>query len=130
MTSSVKRKLALVYIEIIVAILTNANEHVTYLRSVFTLLRDAAITIKLKTCSFFGEMINQLGHVTGQRRLELPETTAEAVCERKEFTNQLELRSLLGRYNVLRRLVPKFLRVAAPLNKKITKRPAHVTPLS
>lgn len=46
---------------------------------------------------------------------------ADAIQDFKEPTTQWELCSFLGLRNVYRRFVPSFSRVAAPLNKLLTK---------
>lgn len=97
------------------------EEHIDHVRHVLTLLNNAGVTLKLKKFTFFMDTIDYLGHVIRLKRLEIANHTAEAIHGLRPPTSLTELRSFLGLFNVSRRFVPKFARLAAPLNKRLRK---------
>lgn len=111
----------LFYLDGIVIFLKNANKHMAHLAHVLTLLRDAAVTCKLRKSSYHVEKTNYLGHSTQLEGPELPETTTTAVHELKDPTPQAELRFLLCLRDMFCRFVPSFSKVGESLNRKLQK---------
>lgn len=87
------------------------------MREVLTLLQKAGITLKLKKCKFFDDQVEYLGHITHPSRLEVNPRNTGNLLNTQSPTNPTELRYFLGIYNVYKRFLPNFARVAASLNK-------------
>lgn len=104
--SSVKWQSALIYLCDIVVFSKNSDILIAQLQQVITLLQDRALTLKLKKCSFFKEMVNHLGQVTQLRRLELSKAITVAVRVLTDLLSHSELRPFLGFWNVLCRFIP------------------------
>lgn len=83
---SVKWKSALVYLDNTDVFSKTVWEHITYLRQVLTLLRDANVTVKFRKCPFFAKNINYLDHVIRRRRLKIAKTTTKAILELQDPT--------------------------------------------
>lgn len=102
-----------------VIFLRTPEELIDHVRQVLTLLYDAGVTLNRKKPEFSTNCIDYLGHVTRPARLEVSTRATDAICELKFLTTVTKLRSLSGLCLVFRQFVPKFARVAAPLNKKL-----------
>lgn len=76
---SVKKKHALVYLDDIVIFPNTSAEHVDDGRSLLTLLQDAGVTFKRKTCELFTSSIERLGRVIRSRRLEISFNASDVV---------------------------------------------------
>lgn len=61
---------ALAYLDHIVVVPKTVEQHFNHLQRVLTIVQDAGLIIKLKTCSFFAETIDYPGHVISLRKLE------------------------------------------------------------
>lgn len=62
-SSQMKWHSALVYLGDIIIFLRNADEHVSYARSVLSLLHKAGFTLNLENCNVSIEKIEYFGHV-------------------------------------------------------------------
>lgn len=112
---------ALVYSYDTVMYWRTPEEHIEYVRQVFTLLNEADVTHSLMKCEFFNNCMDYLGHVIRLERLEWSTRTIDAVRGLQHASNLTELRSFFGLCNVFRRFVPNLTPFAAPLNKKPQK---------
>lgn len=117
--SSAIWQLALLYLDDIVLFWEDANSYIAHLRQVLTLLWDAGVQLKLEKCSLFSEKMKYIGQFIRTGRLELAEVTTAAKRERKDATNQTEMRSILEKCSVFCRFVLNFSEVTAPYNKTL-----------
>lgn len=115
--ATVKWQFALAYLENIVIFSETPEEHIHHTQEILTLLKNAEVTLKLRKCQVFTEIIDCLGNVIRPRRIEIASYTKDAITGSQEPTNITEIRSFQGLCNVFGRLVPNFARLAAPLNK-------------
>ena len=119
--SGYRSRTCLVSLDDIIVFRKNAEEHIAHVREVLTVLKEAGLSLKLKKCKFFATSVDYFGHVTRPGQLEVATKNTEAVKRFKEPTTQTEQRSFLGLFNIYRRFVPKFARIAAPLNAFLKK---------
>lgn len=120
--STVKWRFALVYFDDIAVFSKSPEEYIEHVRHVFTLLSDAAITLKLKKRCFFTDTIDYLGGlIIRPRQLEIAPNTTVAIRGLEPPTSLTELRLFLGMCKEFRRFVPNFARIAAPLKKRLRK---------
>ena len=119
--SRVKWETALVYLDDVIVYSRTVTEHMAYVREVMRLLHTAGVSLKLAKCAFFDTSVTYLGHVVRPGRLEVERRNIIAMERARAPTNQTELRSFLRMYNVYRRFVQGFAKIAAPLNKKTGK---------
>lgn len=64
-----KWKTALVYLDDVIIYSRTVEEHLTHVRTVLDLLKEAGVTLKLRKCEFFGRSVDYLGHTISPGRL-------------------------------------------------------------
>lgn len=93
--SSVKWQSAIVLLDEVVIILKSPDKHIDHVRQVFLLLKDTAVTLKLKW-EQYTDCIDYLGHVIKPRCLQAISQTIEAVLDLQRLFNCKKLRSFLA----------------------------------
>ena len=88
---------------------------------ILTLLRRAAITLKLTKCSFFQLKVDYLGHVITPGKLSVATENTKSFAHAQFPHNTTQLRSFLGAANVYRRFVTGYSGIARPLNAMLRK---------
>lgn len=121
MSSSVKWQSDLVYPEYIIVLSETIEQHLNHVQCVLTVPKDTGVTFKLKKCSFFAENINHLGHVICPGKIEVVESTTDAIRQIRDPSTQTGIRVILRLFGVFRQLVISFLHVVALLNQKFCK---------
>lgn len=105
--SSVNCQFALVFPETIVIFWQTPCKHISRLRLVLSLLKKSDVTLNLRKCTFFTNMIHYSLHFPSGR-LEVASHTTDDICDLNTPTTETKLRSCVWLYNVLRRFVPSF----------------------
>lgn len=130
MLVTVWRQSALVYFDDIVIFSKSSQEHIGQVQKIFSLLRQARVTLKLKKYRFLFNKKDYNGHVVRPRSLDIASQTTDVIRGLKTPTNIMDLRSFSGLFNVFRRFVPIFASLAASKNPKLQKdQPKHFGPL-
>lgn len=119
------KPLTYVYLGDVVAFLKGANSHVAQLWKIPTVLWDAGVIVRL-TQVFFYWRINSPLHVIRPGRLELLRVRTAAICKLTNFTNLLELRSLLCFPIVCCRFIPDLTVLSASLNSMFQRAYPHL----
>lgn len=104
--ASVKWQCAIVYIDDVIIFTKTPKEHVKYIKEVFGLHMAAGMTLKLKSCHFFLELIDCLGQVIAPGKLKAEKTITEAIKSLRYPRDIYQMRYFLGLCNVYRRFVP------------------------
>ena len=91
-----------------------AGEHLDHLRQVFTHLRGAGLTVKIKKCQFGRPKVLYLGHLVGGRDLEPDPGKVQAV-EYPQPETKKDVRAFLGLVGYYRLFVPNFAAVTVPM---------------
>lgn len=105
------------YLDDIVIVSSNFEEHVSCLLRVLEKLRKANLTINLDKCEFFRSKLKYLGYVVDSNGLRTDPDKVEAILNYATPTNRKELKRFLGTATWYRRFVPNFSTIAGPLNK-------------
>lgn len=89
--------------------------------SIFRLIQETRMMLKLKNWFFPSDTISCLGNVTTFQRLFIATNTIDAICNLWYLMTASELRLFSGFCIVYRQFVLRFLRLLAPLNKTLKK---------
>ena len=112
-----------VYMDDILVMSKDIEEHETHLRKVFKILSDAKLKISLGKCDFFKKSIDFLGfNISKDGLLPTAEKTRD-ICEFAEPQDSHSLRRFLGLVNFYRKLVPGFSEVVYSLTELIKSMP-------
>ena len=115
-----------VYLDDIVIYSSTLEEHVEYLQTVLTKLREHKLYVKLEKCSFAQERIKFLGHIVKHGCIKMGQEKVKAIQEWQPPANVSELRSFLGLANYYRKFVEGYSRLASPLTELLKKGKPYV----
>ena len=111
----------MIYLDDVIILSRKTEDHFKHVEEILKTLHAAGVTLKLAKCDFFTRTVKYLGHVIKPGTLEVDATATEALKGLQHPRNQTELRSFLGLFNVYRRFVPSYSRIAAPLSDLLKK---------
>jgi RNase H-like domain found in reverse transcriptase/Reverse transcriptase (RNA-dependent DNA polymerase) len=114
-------KTYLVSLDDIIVFSKTPKEQMAHLDAVLHRPYCAGLTVNLKKCHFFKEIMDYLGHVIRPGQLSVAEKNTATLKNTKHPTTQTELRYFLGLCNVYRRFVRGFAKIEAPLNLLLRK---------
>lgn len=77
--SVVRWQFALLFLGDIIIFSKSSEKQTLHVRRALTLLTNAAVILKLKRCHLISEIIDSLGHVIRQKRLEIASHTMDAI---------------------------------------------------
>ena len=77
--SGYKWRTCLVYVDDIILFSKTKEDNLTNVREIFTILKDAGFSLKLRKCNFFTQPVCHLGHFIRPGKLELASKNAKAV---------------------------------------------------
>ncbi|BHF81929.1 hypothetical protein SprV_0802506400 [Sparganum proliferum] len=111
----------LVYMDDIIVLGKNFENHLANLRSVFLSLKQAGLTLKPSKCVFIRPRIKFLGHVVSATGVE---TDADKVRQIREWPTPSDatgVRSFLGLASYYRRFIKDYANITAPLHRLTQK---------
>ena len=108
--------IALVYLDDVIVVGKDFNEHVLNLREVFKRLRVNHLKLKPSKCKIFKKEVKSLGWNVGSKGLAIPEENVKALLERERPKSVKEVESFLGYVNYHRSHLQKLAQLA-PLYK-------------
>jgi hypothetical protein len=112
---SVIGKICLVYLIDIIIFSRSIEEHISNLKTVFSLLEEANLKLKLAKCKFLAQSVPYLGHVITAEGIKPDPSKIEALKNYKRPTTVREMQSFLGLASYYRRFFRKFLYDCPPV---------------
>lgn len=107
----------LVYLDDIIIVGRDFNEHLRNLKKVLEKLREANLKLNPSKCHLFRREVNYLGHIISADGVKTDPQKVSAVKEWSRPQNVHELRSFLGLCTYYRKFVKGFSLIARPLHK-------------
>jgi len=117
--SGLKWKVCLVYLDDVIILSANAEQHVKDNDPVLHRLREAGVTLNLEKCTWFSDEVEYIGHIDRPGQLHVHNKNFDSLKHAKFRTTKTHLKSFLGMCNVYRRFVKGFAKRAKPLNALI-----------
>ncbi len=111
----------LVYLDDIIVFSKTLDDHIRHLETVFKILAEAGLKLKLKKCDFLKEEINYLGHVVSRNGVSPNDAKIASIVNYPEPTTAKELSSFLGLASYYRKFIRAFAEKAHPLTKLTRK---------
>ena len=107
----------LVYLDDVIIIGRDFEEHLQNLSTILQKLREAGLRLKPSKCSFCQESVSYLGHIVSREGVSTdPEKTAK-VTRWPTPTSVQEVQQFLGLASYYRRFVRNFAEIAKPLHR-------------
>lgn len=95
----------------------SSDQHHEDTENILSVLQTASVSLKLQKCHWSTTEVKCYGQNITPYRLSITETHTKARRELEHPRNLLELCSFLRMFNVYRRFVSHYSRIAAPLNQ-------------
>ncbi|GFV83658.1 retrovirus-related Pol polyprotein from transposon 17.6 [Trichonephila clavipes] len=109
------RRFLSVYMEDVIITSPSFNEHLDHLNQVFTLLRDAGLTLNKEKCYFARDKLKYLGLVISKEVIETDNSKVKAITEMKPHRNSKEVSKFLGMAGWYQTFIPKYADISEPL---------------
>ncbi|GFU93842.1 retrovirus-related Pol polyprotein from transposon 17.6 [Trichonephila clavipes] len=91
------------------------NEHLDHLNQVFTLLRDAGLTLNKEKCHLARDKLKYLGIVISKEGIETDNSKVKVITEMKPPKNIREVSKFLGMAGWYKKFIPKYADICEPL---------------
>ena len=102
------KKYALVYLDDVIIFSKTIEEHIQHIESVFKLLREAGLKIKLSKCTFLQKQVEYLGHIVTEKGIGPDPKKLLSITNYPTPKNCDELRSFLGLAGYYRKFVKNY----------------------
>ncbi|GFS55053.1 retrovirus-related Pol polyprotein from transposon opus [Trichonephila clavipes] len=89
-------RFAMVYMDDVIITSPSFNEHIDHLNQVFTLLRDAGLTLNKNKCHFACDKLKYLGLIISKEGIETDNNKVQAITEMKPPKNNKAVSKFLG----------------------------------
>lgn len=110
------------YIDDLLVISNTFEEHLDHLQKIFSRLKSAGLTLKLRKCSFFKKEIKFLGYIFNQEGIKPDESRIQAIVEYKKPHDVKSLQRFLGLCNFDRVFCPNLSNLTEPLTYLLKKK--------
>ncbi|GFW99365.1 retrovirus-related Pol polyprotein from transposon 17.6 [Trichonephila clavipes] len=104
-----------VYMDDVIITSPSFNEHLDHLKQVFTLLRDAGLSLNKDKCHFARDKLKYLGLVISKEGIETDHSKVKAITEMKPPKNSKEVSKFLGMVGWYQKFIPQYADICEPL---------------
>lgn len=111
-----------VYLDDLLIVSKDFDEHMKHLHEVATQLRRANLTINVRKSSFAIRQVQYLGYIVGEGALRVDPDKVRAISEFPSPKSVRQLRRFLGMAGWYRRFIDDYATVTYPLTELLTKR--------
>ena len=105
-----------VYLDDILVYSKTWEEHVQHLEQVIETLQKNELQLNAKKCDFAKQFLVYLGFVVGGVQLKIDPSKIQTIMNWPRPSNLTEVRSFVGACQYLRKFIPHFSNIAAPLH--------------
>ncbi|GFU92707.1 retrovirus-related Pol polyprotein from transposon 297 [Trichonephila clavipes] len=108
-------RFVMVYMDDVIITSPSFNEHIDHLNQVFTLLRDAGLTLNKEKCHFARDKLKYLGLIISKEGIETDNSKVKAIAEMKPPKNNKEVSKFLGMAGWYQKFIPHYADICEPL---------------
>lgn len=108
------RKFVLVFFEDILVYNSSWDDHLENVRTVFQILQEQSLFVKLKKCEFGKSELEYLGHIISGERVKVDQAKIKAMLDWPAQTTITELRGFLGLTGYYRKFVKDYDMIHSP----------------
>ncbi|GFX74669.1 retrovirus-related Pol polyprotein from transposon 297 [Trichonephila clavipes] len=109
------RRFVSVYMDDVIITSPSFNEHLDHLNQVFTLLRDAGVTLNKDKCNFTRDKLKYLGLIISKEGIETDNCKVKAITEMKPPKKCKEVSKFLGMVGWYQKFIPRYADICEPL---------------
>ena len=120
--SGLNWKQCLIYLDDIIVLGKNEEDHLKNLKQVFNILKQSNLKINISKCRFGFKSLKYLGHIIDTKGIRADPEKIEAIKNCKIPTNIKELNTFLGMASCYSKFIKNFSTMAAPLNQQKSKK--------
>ncbi|GFS65377.1 retrovirus-related Pol polyprotein from transposon 297 [Trichonephila clavipes] len=108
-------RFVLVYMDDVIITSPSFKDHLDHLTQVFTLLRDAGLTLNKEKCHFARDKLKYLGLIISKEGIETDNKKIRAITEMKPPKNNREVSKFLGMTGWYQKFIPRYADICEPL---------------
>ncbi|GFW03149.1 retrovirus-related Pol polyprotein from transposon 17.6 [Trichonephila clavipes] len=108
-------RFVLVYMDDVIITYPSCKDHLDHLSQVFTLLRDAGLTLNKEKCHFARDKLKYLGLIISKEGIETDNKKIRAITEMKPPKNNREVSKFLGMTGWYQKFIPRYADICEPL---------------
>ncbi|GFV63872.1 retrovirus-related Pol polyprotein from transposon 297 [Trichonephila clavipes] len=108
-------RFVLVYMDDVIITSPSFKDHLDNLTQVFTLLRDAGLTLNKEKCHFARDKLKYLGLIISKEGIETDSNKIRAITEMKPPKNNREVSKFLGMTGCYQKFIPRYADIYEPL---------------
>ncbi|GFS52332.1 transposon Tf2-9 polyprotein [Trichonephila clavipes] len=108
-------RFVLVYMDDVIITSPSFKDHLDHLTQVFTLLRDAGLTLNKEKCHFARDKLKYLGLIISKEGIETNNKKIRAITEMKPPKNNQEVSKFLGMTGWYQKFIPRYADICEPL---------------
>ncbi|GFS82301.1 retrovirus-related Pol polyprotein from transposon 297 [Trichonephila clavipes] len=108
-------RFVMVYMDDVFITSPSFNEHIDNLNQLFTLLRDAGLTLNKDKCHFARDKLKYLGLIFSKEGIETDNSKVKAIAEMKPPKNNREMSKFLRMAEWYQKFIPHYADICEPL---------------
>ncbi|GFV95331.1 retrovirus-related Pol polyprotein from transposon 297 [Trichonephila clavipes] len=105
----------MVYMDDVIITSPSFNEHIDHLNQIFTLLRDAGLTLNKEKCHFARDKLKYLGLIISKEGIETDNSKVKAIAEMEPPKNNREVSKFLRMAGWYQKFIPHYADICEPL---------------